>query len=187
MPCTCLSRFIRFLFALPLGALSSCVHSQPLPAVERFEPARYLGSWYEVARLPVFYQPDNTLAKATYGATDKPGRVTVFNESFDQQGKPLKNIRGFADLAPGAPLGRFTVRFPGMPSLVAALTGPNYYVIHVDADYQHAIVGIPSRKCLWILSRKAPIPPQDLEALIAKAKEAGFKTDKLIIAPWPKG
>lgn len=186
MPSARLPNFLRLLCVLPLGALSCCTHAQPLPSVARFEPARYLGSWYEVARLPVFYQPDNTMAKATYGATDKPGRVSVFNESFDLQGKPLKNIRGVADLAPGAPPGRFTVRFPGVPSLVAALTGPNYYVIHVDADYQHAIVGLPSRKCLWILSRQAPIPQKDLEALIAKAKEAGFATDKLIIAPWPK-
>jgi apolipoprotein D and lipocalin family protein len=168
------------------GMFGGCRKSPPLPAPSEFVPERYLGTWYEVARLPVFYQPDDTMAQATYGATPIPGRITVFNRSFDRDANPLKSISGYAELAPGDPPGRLTVRFPGVPSLVATFTGPNYYVIYVDREYRHAIVGIPSRKALWILSRQAPIPRTELDDLIGRAAAAGFDTERLIIAPWPK-
>ncbi len=158
----------------------------PLPAPAAFVPDRYLGTWYEVARLPVFYQPDDTLAQATYGPTAVAGRISVVNRSFDRQATPLKSISGCADLAPGDPPGRFTVRLRGIPSLVARFTGPNYHVIHVDAGYRHAIVGLPSRKALWILSRHVPIPRAELDGLIARAKAAGFDTERLLVAPWPE-
>ena len=174
----------------PLSALlvlvfAACQNRPPLPQPAQFEASRYLGEWYEVARLPVFYQPDKTLAKATYGPGAKPGEVTVFNESFDQAGQPLKSIRGTAIMENSPPPGRFTVKFPGIPALVAAFSGPNYHVLHVDKNYRTAVVGIPSRKALWILSRDPRLPKGKLEELIAVAKSAGFDTERLLIARWP--
>lgn len=177
-----LSPILAGLLAL---AAAACQSTKPLPHPESFEPTRYLGKWYEIGRLPVFYQPDNTLAQAEYGPSDNPGQVTVFNQSFDQAGRPLKSIRGTATLAEGPPPGRFTVRFPGIPSFVAAFSGPNYYVIHVDDDYRTAVVGVPSRGALWILSRDPNLPESKRAALIAIAREAGFDTDRLILAKWP--
>ena len=172
---------------LVLAAAAGCRHASPLPEPNEFTPARYLGTWYEVARMPAFFQPDETLAVATYEATAKPGRISVLNRSYDRQARPLKSIAGHADLMPGRPHGRFVVKFPGVPSLVAAFSGPNYWVIHVDPEYRRAIVGVPSRKYLWILSREASIPKAELDELVARARAAGFATDKLIVAPWPPG
>lgn len=164
--------------------LSACAHRAPLPQPSGFEPARYLGKWHEVARQPVFYQPDNTMATAEYGATATPGMISVFNQSYDRDGKPLKSINGSAVLAESPPPGRFTVSFDKVPKIFTSIGGPNYHVIHVDPDYRHAVVGVPSRKALWILSRDVPIAPQKLAELTAIAKQAGFDTSKLIVAPW---
>lgn len=183
-----LRRPVKILILFPLALalfLVSCQSRQPLPRPAEFDAARYLGEWHEVARLPVFYQPDETLAKATYGAGPKPGEVTVFNQSFDRNGQPLKSIRGTATQEKEPPPGRFKVKFPGIPSLVAAFSGPNYHVLYVDKNYRTAVVGVPSRKALWILSREAHLPKAELDELIAFAKSAGFDTEKLIIAPWP--
>lgn len=176
---------ISLLSALIALVFAACQSRPPLPRPAQFEASRYLGEWYEVARLPVFYQPDGTLAKATYGPGAKPGEVSVFNQSFDSNGQPLKSIRGTANLEKSPPPGRFTVKFPGIPSLVAAFSGPNYHVLHVDKNYRTAVVGIPSRKALWILSREPRLPEGKLDELIAVAKAAGFDTERLLIARWP--
>ncbi|MFM7182579.1 MAG: lipocalin family protein [Verrucomicrobiales bacterium] len=173
-------------FALAFAAVfSACQSHPPLPRPSQFDAPRYLGEWYEVARLPVFYQPDGTLAKATYSPGGKPGSVTVFNESFDTTGRPLNSIRGTAVLEKSPPKGRFTVKFPGVPAIVAAFSGPNYHVIYVDKDYRTAVVGVPSRKALWVLSREKHLPKSKLQELILLAKSAGFDTEKLLIADWP--
>jgi apolipoprotein D and lipocalin family protein len=87
-------------------------------------------------------------------------------------------------MAKSPPAGRFTVSFDGIPKIFTSIGGPNYHVIHVDSDYRHAVVGIPSRKALWILSRSVPVAPEKLAELTAIARDAGFDTSKLIVAPW---
>jgi apolipoprotein D and lipocalin family protein len=176
---------IALAFLVPALVFCGCQSHPPLPRPAGFEATRYLGEWYEVARLPVFYQPDGTLAKATYGPGGKPSEVTVFNESFDQAGRPLKSIRGTATMEKNPPPGRFTVKFPGIPSLVAAFSGPNYHVLHVDKNYRTAVVGVPSRKALWILSRDRHLPEKELAGLVKLAADAGFDTENLLVARWP--
>ena len=163
------------------SAAAALAADPPLPHPPAFEPARYLGIWHEAARLPAAYQPDDTLASAEYAATDTPGRISVTNRAYTADGSLVTTIKGEADLVPGDPPGRLSVRFGPMPA-----GAPNYYVMHVDKDYTHAVVGVPSRNALWILSRDVPVPKQKLDELIAIATKAGFDTSKLIIAPWKK-
>jgi apolipoprotein D and lipocalin family protein len=157
------------------------VANKELPFVAGFEPKQYLGKWYEVARLPVAIQPAETLATAEYSPSKEPGKVVVKNIAYDKEGKVVSTITGEARIVAGDPPGRLMVGFgPVKPD------APNYYVIHVDADYQHAIVGVPDRKSLWILARKVPVPQRSLDELRMLAKEAGFDTSRLILAPWEK-
>lgn len=150
-----------------------------LPHPEAFEPARYLGKWYEAARLPIPVQPDDTLATAEYSAGETEGTVRVKNTAYDAEGKVLSTIEGTAQLAEGDPPGRLSVGFgPFRPET------PNYHVLHVDAEYRYAVVGVPDRKSLWILVREVPVAKDKLDELVAIARKAGFDTSKLLIAPW---
>lgn len=156
----------------------------PLPHPKTFEPARYLGKWFEAARLPMAIQPNDTLATAEYSAGEGEGVVRVKNTAYDTDGNVVATIEGQARLAPGDPPGRLIVGFgPFLPE------APNYHVLHVDPDYRHAVVGVPDRKSLWILVRKVPVAKAKLDELIAIARKAGFDTSKLLIAPWrdPEG
>ena len=154
---------------------------QELPFVQDFQPARYLGKWYEVARLPTPIQPADTLATAEYSAGDKPGQVIVKNSAFDKTGRKLSEIKGQAKLADGNPPGRLLVAFgPALP------TRPNYHVLHVDKDYRFAVVGVPDRKSLWILAREVPISKETFHSLREIAQKSGFDVSKLIVAPWAK-
>jgi apolipoprotein D and lipocalin family protein len=155
--------------------------AQGLPYVEDFQPARFLGKWYEAARLPTPIQPSNTLAVAEYAAGEKVGEITVKNSAFDTTGKKLSDIRGQAKLAEGKPPGRLFVAFgPAFPAT------PNYHVLHVDKEYRYAVVGVPDRKSLWILAREVPVSKEILDSLREVAQKAGFDVSKLLVAPWDK-
>lgn len=149
-----------------------------LPFPEKFDPTRYLGKWYEVARMPTPAQPADTLATAEYSAGEKEGEVIVKNSAYTSQGKLIAAIEGKAQRLPNDPP-RLAVSFgPIVPK------EPNYFVIHVDQEYQHAVVGTPDRKSLWILARKVPVPAETKASLLTIAKQAGFDTQKLIFGIW---
>ena len=153
----------------------------PLPFVQDFKPEKYLGKWHEVARLPTPIQPAGTLAVAEYTAGKQAGQVAVKNTSFDKAGKKIADIEGKAKLADGNPPGRLLVSFgPVLPET------PNYHVMHVDKDYQFAVVGVPDRKSCWILAREVPIAEETLKTRQGIAKKAGFDVAKMEIAPWDK-
>jgi apolipoprotein D and lipocalin family protein len=175
-------RLLIIAASLLLSCTAAPAAEPPLPHPATFDPARYLGFWHEAARLPTAVQPNNTLATAEYTKTESPGRITVKNRAYTADGSLVTTITGEADLVPGDPPGRLAVRFGPAP----AGGEPNYYVMHVDKDYTHAVVGVPSRNALWILSRTVPVPKEKFDELIRIAQKAGFDTDKLIIAPWKK-
>ena len=180
---------ITITFHSLMAALATCVlaqdatttTSEELPFVKSFQPARYLGKWYEVARLPTPIQPADTLAIAEYSAGENIGEVIVKNSAFDKTGTKLSEIKGQAKLAEGNPPGRLLVAFgPALPQR------PNYHVLHVDKEYRYAVVGVPDRKSLWILAREVPIKKETFDSLRAIAQKSGFDVSKLIVAPWDK-
>lgn len=157
---------------------SQVATTQRLPFPKNFEAARYLGKWYEAARLPTPIQPEGTLATADYSKGEGDGEIVVKNTLYDDDGKQLSMVQGKGQLLPGDPP-RMIVGFgPVRPQ------EPNYFVVHVDEDYQRAIVGKPDRKSLHILVRKVPVSRATLDGLIGIATKAGFETDKLVINHW---
>ncbi|MBM3848087.1 MAG: lipocalin family protein, partial [Verrucomicrobia bacterium] len=136
---------------------------------------------HEVARLPTAFQPDGTLAVAEYTAGHEAGQLWVKNTMLDKTGKKIIDLDGKAKLADGNPPGRLLVSFgPVLPET------PNYHVMHVDEDYQFAVVGVPDRNSCWILAREVPIAKDTLKTLQGIAKKAGFDVAKMEIAPWDK-
>ena len=96
---------------------------------KKFDSTRYLGKWYEVVRMPTPAQATGTLATAEYTAGEKDGEVIVKNSAYTADGKLIAAIEGKALLLPNDPP-RLAVGFgPVVPK------DPNYFVIHVDEDY----------------------------------------------------
>ena len=153
-------------------------NSDSLPYPKAFDPAKYLGKWYEIARLPTSSQPGASLATAEYAKGDNDDDVVVKNTAYDENGKPGKTIVGNAKLQPGDPP-RLAVGFgPVIPDEA------NYYVMYISQKYDVAVVGNPDRKSLWILARKPIIGEKRFDRMVEIAEEAGFDTGKLIIADW---
>ncbi len=154
--------------------LAGCVDiPENVQPVENFDLDRYLGKWYEIARLDHSFERGLSRVTAEYGLREDGG-VKVVNRGFNDKKNEWKEAVGKA----------YFVRDPSIGFLKVSFFGPFYgsYVIF-DLDrsgYQHALVCGPDKSYLWLLARTPQIDPALQERLIARAKEAGFATEKLI-------
>ena len=151
----------------------------PLATVATVDLARYAGTWYEVARLPMWFQRHCVDSKATY--TPRPdGRIAVHNECVTDKGS-TDTADGIATVVDTRTNAKLAVTFDNW---FAKLIGPsregNYWILDLDADYRTALVGTPDRRYLWILSRTAVLDDAAYERLVGLATQLGFPVSDLI-------
>jgi len=141
--------------------------------VTGFDLQRYLGTWYEVARLDHPFERGLEKITATYELRDDGG-VKVINRGYDVARGEWKEALGKA----------YFVGSPDVGQLKVSFFGPfygGYNIIALDQqDYRWVMICGPSRSYLWILSREPGLPPDIQESLLAKARALGFDTDQLI-------
>lgn len=117
--------------------------------VKGLDLERYMGRWYEIASFPSRFQPKNGVdTRATY-KLNPDGTVHVLNETWN--GGKRGFIQGSAYKAdPKSDEAKFKVKFYVPPFLpIIPVTG-DYWVLYIDPDYQHALIGQPSRSYLWV-------------------------------------
>jgi apolipoprotein D and lipocalin family protein len=120
-----------------------------------FDPTRYLGTWYEVARFPVVFEAGCVGVTAEYGLIDDD-TISVLNTCRNADGSVKSTILGSADIV--GP-GRLKVQFPSVPFVRS-----DYWVLWVDEGYRTAVVGAPNGRSGWILNRDPQISPDRLAA-----------------------
>lgn len=141
--------------------------------VTGFDLNRYLGTWYEIARLDHPFERGLSNITATYSLRDNGG-VKVINRGYNVEDKEWDVAEGKAYFVGDENMGQLKVSFFG------PFYG-GYNVIELDKDgYQYSMVAGPDRSYLWILSRTPTMNPDVLQGLIAKARELEFATDELI-------
>jgi len=144
-----------------------------LSPVAGFEAQRYMGKWYEIARLDHRFERGLSDVSATYALEDD-GTISVHNRGFSEADRAWKEVQG-------------TARFRGdrtVGSLKVTFFWPFYGGYHIIAlgrdQYSYAMVTGPSRSYLWILSRTKRMDRATLDGLVRQATEWGFATDRLI-------
>ncbi len=173
---------IPIALAFGLAMAASADQSAPLPTAPNVDLQRYAGRWYELARLPMFFQKADEAAIAEYAA-NADGTLAVHNRALRQDGSE-HDIRGTAKVLNPPINTKLAVRFDTwFGPLIPVSKQGNYWILYVDADYRLALVGTPSRKSLWLLARTPKVPPEEFEALVARAKALGFEVSKLIRDP----
>jgi apolipoprotein D and lipocalin family protein len=150
--------------ALFLCVIAGEARAPALPIVPQLDPARYVGRWYEVAYIPHWFERGCSNTTATYSLTTD-GRINILNECL-RRGK-IHQARAVAWHAGSGSDGEFSVRF------FWPFNAP-YWVIALDPEYQWAMVGQPSRRYLWILSRKRHLNFTIYKQLIQKAVSLGY-------------
>ncbi len=134
---------------------------------------RYLGLWYELGRYDVGFERDCEGVTAEYTLRDD-GVIQVLNTCrTGAPDGPERSARGKAKPVAGSGNAKLKVAFFG-----PFYTG-NYWVMDHDDDYSWSIVGEPSGKYLWLLSRD-PTPNEAFRAaLFQRARELGYDTDMI--------
>lgn len=147
----------------------ACDVKPVLTTVSSVDVNRYLGTWYELAAYPQFFERGCTNVKATYSLKD--GYIEVYNESM-KDGKP-NNIKGKAFVVPDSCNSKLKVQF------FWPFKG-DYWIIDLAPDYSWAIVSDPKLKTLWILSRSKMMDADLYYSLIEKLERRGFDRNKII-------
>jgi apolipoprotein D and lipocalin family protein len=141
--------------------------------VKDFSLERYLGQWYEIARLDHSFERGLSRVTATYNLRDDGG-VQVINRGYSVARQAWKEAEGKAYFVEDKNTGYLKVSFFG------PFYG-SYIVFALDAEnYQYAMVSGPDKSYLWILARNPSLDNAQLQKLIAQARQLGFDTDKLI-------
>jgi apolipoprotein D and lipocalin family protein len=154
---------------IPLLAVSLATAEEPMvKPVPHLDLGRYAGTWYEIARLPNRFQRSCAHSVVVRYTLREDGRVDVLNQCFRPDGSVV-SARGVARRAGDElPASQLEVRFA--PSFLSFLpmVWADYWVIDLDRDYTHAVVGGPDRKYLWILSRTPTMPDSQYREIVAR-------------------
>ncbi len=141
-------------------------------AITGFEADKYLGTWYEIARLDHSFERGLDKVNATYSLREDGG-LKVVNRGFDTKKQKWNEAIGKAYFVETPDIGRLKVSFFG-PFYGA------YTIIDLDKPtYSYALV-TGGKNYLWILSRTPQLANETKQKLIAQAKALGFETEKLI-------
>ena len=158
--------------SLTLVACKSPTPPKGVTPVSPFDANRYLGKWYEIARLDHRFERGKDHVTATY-AQRNDGGISVLDRGYDPVKKQWSESDGKA----------YFTGNPNIAALKVSFFGPfygGYNVIALDDDYQYALVSGPNRDYLWILSRQPKIPDSVKQDYLTTAKRLGFAVDKLI-------
>ena len=160
--------------------LTACqTQTAPLQVVEEVDLERYAGRWYEIASFPQRFQRGCVATVASYTLLHD-GRIQVVNEcrdgTFDGELRRVEGVAWVAD--PSASPAKLEVQF------FWPFRG-DYWILELDPDYRHAVVGHPSRNYLWILSRTRAMDPAVYEGLLARIEAQGYELERLTRTPQP--
>lgn len=139
---------------------------------------RYMGTWYEIAKFPNWFQKKCTGATSAEYRLKNDGMVQVVNRCRLESGEMTEAIGAARQIGP-ASSPKLKVRFaPGWLSFLAFVWG-DYWVIDLDEHYQLVAVSEPKKEYLWILARTPNIDPDDYKNLLTRLVQKGFDLRKL--------
>jgi len=163
------------IWAVIAGAIffGGCAHMpEGAVAIKGFEKEKYLGRWYEIARLDFKYEKDLNNTTAEYSTRDD-GYIGVTNRGYNYVKKEWSQAIGKARFRGADTVGELEVSFFG-PFYGA------YNILALDKDYKYALIAGSSLKYLWILSREKSVPDDIKVQYLELAKSLKYRTEDLI-------
>lgn len=159
---------------MALVVLASCTGvPEGVQPVSGFDIERYLGTWYEIARLDHGFERGLSRVTAKYSLREDGG-INVINRGYDAESGEWQEAVGKA----------FPNAEPGVGRLKVSFFGPfygGYNIIALDAEgYRYSMVCGPDRSYLWILARTPDLESSLVEDLVARAAGFGFPVEELI-------
>jgi apolipoprotein D and lipocalin family protein len=169
-----------FFAVLAVGGIAQGQSRPPLEVVPEVDLQHYAGTWYEVARLPNWFEKKCACdVTATYTLLES-GDIQVLNRCRKENGE-VSEAEGRAKRASDdGPNTKLKVRFaPRILSFLPFVWG-DYWIIALAPDYSYAVVGEPNRKYLWVLSRTPTLDETTFQDILEHVKLKGYDLTNLI-------
>ena len=162
-----------FIMLTPL-VLSGCLGMpEGVSPVDDFDVDRYMGEWYEIARLDHSFERGLERVSAQYSLR-QDGGVAVLNRGYSAEDGEWSEIEGKAYFVNGENEGYLKVSFFG------PFYG-SYVIFGLDKEnYQYAFISGPNRSYLWLLSRQPNLPSSVIDTFTEQSRALGFDVDNLI-------
>jgi apolipoprotein D and lipocalin family protein len=164
---------MRLLWIAVCYFLSGCLAvPDGIEPVDNFELNRYLGDWYEIARLDHSFERGLEAVKAEYSLRDDGG-IRVINSGRDSKTQVAQQAEGRA----------YFVEEPNRGHLKVSFFGPffgSYVIFELDENYQYAFIAGNNRDYLWLLARTPEVSEELIDKFISRASLLGFDTSQLI-------
>ena len=140
--------------------------------VDNFELNRYLGKWYEIARLDHSFERGLEAVSAEYSLRDDGG-IRVINSGYNTDTQANQEAEGRA----------YFVDQPNLGYLKVSFFGPffgSYVIFELDENYQYAFIAGNTTNYLWLLARTPEVSQELINQFISRANQLGFDTTQLI-------
>lgn len=157
------------------------VHDTELATVESVDLKRYLGTWYEIARLPFRHEDPGARNVTAQYSLNEDGSIRVVNRNINEKGEAEEAV---AEAHPvDATNSKLKVSFLPEGLRWIPFTKGDYWIIRLDPDYSTSLVGTPDRKYLWLLSRTPVMQEAKRNDWLEFARSKGFDVSKIILTP----
>lgn len=175
---SCIKHTLIVISAFILIACSAIApnYTNPPKPVETVDLHRYVGTWYEIARLPIYFQRHCMSDVTAHYSLNANGTININNQCKDKYGE-LSQAIGIA--SKDGLDSQLKVSFLPKGLRWLPFGKADYWVLALDDNYQYALVGTPNHRYLWILSRTPDINPATYQNLLRHAHTQGYAIDNL--------
>jgi apolipoprotein D and lipocalin family protein len=170
--------FSAFVILLIL-ATQAFAQGKAIETVATVDLNRYAGKWFEIARFSNWFQKQCAGEVTAEYRERKDGNIDVVNRCQKTDGT-FEEIVGIAKVADAENKAKLKVSFaPDWMSWLPMVWG-DYWIIALAPDYSYALVGVPGRKYLWVLSRTPTMQKEAYDEAVKRAAQQGFDVSKLV-------
>lgn len=169
-------KVLLILFCSLLVLTSSVLALPELKTAEYVDLHRYLGQWYAIGEIPQWFNRNCVGTTAHYSLSEE-GHIVVVNSCYrgDLEGRK-RTVQARAEVVDEETNARLEVRF-------FVFVRGDYWIMEIADDYSYAVVGEPSRKNLWILSREKEMDEDLYQEILGRVEEQGYDLTQ-IRRPW---
>ncbi len=171
------SAILTVAISIGLASVPAQANDVAVSSVAKVNLPQYAGTWYEIARFPMFFQRHCARDVTASYSLNADGTINVDNRCVTSSGKQIGSV-GQAH-AVDASNSQLKVTF--LPSWLRWLPvgQGDYWILKLDANYQTVLVGSPSRQYLWILSRQPQLDERTYLSYVESARKQGFDITQL--------
>ena len=164
---------LLMLFLIP-NNLSQDKNLPQLVTVKQVDLKKYVGLWYEIAKIPNSFQDQCAYGTTAEYSIDEDGDLIVINSCYDDEGEPdvAEGLAKVVDKKTNAKLEVSFVSFLGIRPFWG-----DYWIIGLDENYEWAVVGTPGRKYGWVLSRTQSLSDSTMENIFELLKSQHYNPD----------